>query len=113
MILNLPIIDQLSECDNILIAGMGGGYDVFCGLSIYFELARLGKSVHLASLSFSDIVGLDDTDETLTDTLVGVTTDIDGVFDYFPELYLAQWFDYYGEDITIWCFAKTGARPSH
>jgi hypothetical protein len=40
MQLNLPILDQLSPCRNLLIAGMGGGFDVFCGLPIYFELQR-------------------------------------------------------------------------
>jgi len=34
MDLNLPILDQLASCKNLLIAGMGGGYDVFCGLPI-------------------------------------------------------------------------------
>jgi hypothetical protein len=45
MTLNLPIIDAISDCKAVLIAEMGGGYDVFCGLSIYFELKRLGKVV--------------------------------------------------------------------
>jgi hypothetical protein len=109
--LNLPIIDQLGGCKTILIAGMGGGFDVFCGLPIFLELERLGFDVHLASLSFSDIGALNEGEE-LTDTLVGVTTDIEGAFDYFPEFYLGQWFyDERNEDVTIWCFEKTGARP--
>jgi hypothetical protein len=93
------------------MAGMGGGFDVFCGLPIFLELEQLGYNVHLASLSFSDIAGLND-GEQLTDTLVGVTGDIEGIFDYFPEYYLAQWFyDERNEEVTIWCFEKTGARP--
>src|SRR5687767_7983687 len=91
MRLNLPIVEQLAQRQNILIAGMGGGFDVFCGLPLYFELEALGKDVHLANLSFSDIAGLNDGEE-LTDTLVGVTVDLDGDFGYFPEFYLAQWF---------------------
>lgn len=111
MNLNLPIIDQLSGSKNILVAGMGGGFDVFCGLPIYLELERSGFNVHLANLSFSDIVGLNDGEE-LTDTLVGVTGDIEGLLDYFPEYHLAQWFaDERNDDITVWCFEKTGARP--
>ncbi len=38
MRLNLPILEQLAPCKNVLIAGMGGGFDVFCGLPLYFEL---------------------------------------------------------------------------
>jgi hypothetical protein len=111
MRLNLPIIEQLNGRKSILIAGMGGGFDVFCGLPIFLELERLGFDVHLASLSFSDIGGLSDGEE-LTDTLVGVTSDIEGLFDYFPEFYLAQWFyEERNEDVTLWCFEKTGGRP--
>ena len=110
MQLNLPIEQHLSQSKSILITGMGGGYDVFSGLPLYFELSRLGKTVHLANLSFADIVGVDD-GEALTDTLVGITADIEDSLDYFPEYYLSQWFDTIGEDITIWCFHKIGARP--
>jgi hypothetical protein len=111
MELNLPIFDQLAKCQNLLIAGMGGGFDIFCGLPIYFELQRRGQKVHLANFSFSDIVNFRG-GIRLTDTLVGVTSDYEGVVPYFPELYLAQWFDETrGEAITIWCFHKTGARP--
>jgi len=111
MNLNLPILDMLKGSRNILIAGMGGGFDVLSGLPIYFELESLGFDVHLANLSFSDIAGLTD-GEVLTDTLVGVTTDLQGVYDYFPEYFLAEWFyDERNEEVTIWCFEKTGARP--
>lgn len=56
MQLNLPIIRQIDNCKNLLIAGMGGGFDIFCGLPIYWELKQLGKTIHLANLSFSNIV---------------------------------------------------------
>lgn len=111
MKLNLPILEQISECESILIAGMGGGYDIFAGLPLYFELEQLGYDVHLANLSFSDISGLYE-GEQLTDTLVGVSTDVDGIFDYFPEYFLSEWF--YSErndDVLIWCIEKAGARP--
>ena len=111
MKLNLPILDKISGSKNILIAGMGGGFDVFCGLPLYFELEDLGYEVHLASFSFSDISGLYE-GEQLTDTLVGVSTEIEGIFDYFPEYFLSEWFyDERNEDVIVWSFEKTGARP--
>jgi hypothetical protein len=111
MELNLPILDQLAGCRNLLIAGMGGGYDIFCGLPLYFELRRRGQTVHLANFSFSDVKmwreGIH-----LTDTLVGVEAEQEGLAFYFPELYLAQWFkETRNEAVTIWCFQKTGTRP--
>jgi len=111
MDLNLPILNQLSNCKNLLIAGMGGGYDVFCGLPIYFELQKHGINAHLANFSFSDIESID-FGFRLTKTLVGITSKAKRVFPYFPELHLANWFkEKRNEEITVWCFHKTGAAP--
>ncbi len=51
--LQMPFIDQLQEASSVLIAGAGGGYDVFSGLPLYFALREEGKTVHLANLAFS------------------------------------------------------------
>lgn len=111
MDLNLPIFDQVAGCKNLLIAGMGGGFDLFCGLPIYFELEKRGQTVHLANFSFSEIVqftgGI-----RLTNTLVGVDAEYEHIVPYFPELYLAQWFEKKRNKLVkIWCFQKTGTRP--
>ncbi|MFC1976156.1 DUF1152 domain-containing protein [Chloroflexota bacterium] len=111
MKLNLPILDQIADCQNLLIAGMGGGFDVFCGLPIFFELKQRGHTVHLANFSFADIVNFTG-GIRLTDTLVGVTAEHEGYAIYFPELHLARWFhEQRDEALTIWCFHKTGADP--
>ena len=47
MELNLPILNQLKSCKNLLVAGMGGGFDIFCGLPIYFELKKHGIKAKL------------------------------------------------------------------
>lgn len=108
---NLPILDQLAGCRNILIAGMGGGFDVFCGLPIYFELQRHGFGVHLANYSFSyvrDFTG----GVRLSDTLVGVNADFQDIVVYFPELHLSRWFrEQQGEEVTVWSFEKVGVKP--
>jgi hypothetical protein len=111
MNLNLPILDQLSHCKNLLIAGMGGGYDVFCGLPIYFELKKHGVNAHLANFSFSDIESVD-FGIRLSKTLVGITLKQERVFPYLPEFHLVNWFkETRNEDVAIWCFHKTGAAP--
>src|SRR6516164_5160832 len=103
---NLPVFEQLSSCKNILIAGMGGGFDIFCGLPIYFELRRRGLSVHLANYSFSMLTGLKDKVQ-LSPSLVGVTADLDAYLTYFPEGYMSRWFrDRLGLEVTVWAFAK-------
>jgi hypothetical protein len=111
MQLNIPVLEELTTCDNLLIAGMGGGFDLFCGLPIYFELVNRGQRVHLGNFSFSDVVNF--TGGTrLTDTLVGVDADYDDYIVYFPELLLSQWFrETRNESVTVWCFHKTGTEP--
>lgn len=109
--LNLPILDQLAASRSVLIVGIGGGFDVFCGLPLFFHLRDRGLQVHLANYSFSDIQshasGL-----RLSDTLVGVTADHPHMVIYHPELYLARRFrQARGEEVPIWAFHKTGVRP--
>lgn len=111
MELNLPIFGQVSNCKNLLIAGMGGGFDIFCGLPIYFELKKHGINAHLANFSFSDIESMD-FGTHLTKTLVGITPKLERPFPYFPEFHLVNWFKKKrNEELTIWCFHKTGAAP--
>ena len=111
MQINLPILPALDGCRRVLVAGIGGGYDVFCGLPLYFDLRARGFQVHLANYSFSDIAGYDG-GERLSPTLVGVTGKEDGVFPYFPEYHLARWFaTTQGETVPVWCFHKTGLEP--
>src|SRR5436190_17831371 len=99
MELNLSIFDQLSKCKNLLIAGMGGGFDVFCGLPIYFELQRRGQTAHLANYSFSPITAYPHGTH-LSHSLVGVVAE-GTPSDYFPELHLAHRFHQArAEDIT-------------
>ncbi len=110
MQLNLPVQEHLSRCKNLLVAGMGGGFDVFCGLPIYFELKNRGQQVHLANYSFSALNPR--RYSTLSEGLVGVTADYESTDSYFPELYLAQWFrEKMDTEVTVWCFEKTGVRP--
>lgn len=110
MQLNLPIADRLVGSKHILIAGMGGGYDVFTGLPLYLELQQQGFEVHLANLTFTDIDDLD-SDEWLIESLVGVSEDIQDWKSYFPEYDLASWLaDEKDDYVTVWCFAITGGR---
>jgi hypothetical protein len=44
----LPSALESSRC--VLVAGAGGGCDVYCGLPIYERLRSLGRKVFLANL---------------------------------------------------------------
>jgi hypothetical protein len=54
-LLNLPLFSELEAAETILLAGAGGGFDIFCGLPLYFSLKAMGKTVYLANLSFSNL----------------------------------------------------------
>jgi hypothetical protein len=107
--LKLPFFTELEPAQNILIAGAGGGFDIFSGLPLYFGLHAAGKNVHLANLSFSILPH--QRDERLASALLRVTDTTPLVTDYFPEKYLAQWFRLRGQDVPIYCFERTGVRP--
>jgi hypothetical protein len=115
MKLNLPILDQLADSKSILIAGIGGGFDVLAGLPLYFTLRALGKTVHLANYTFCDLelTKYAGEQEILIDQLcVGAKGMLNRMLPYHPEGYLSQWFkEVHGEDVTVWMFAKVGALP--
>lgn len=48
-----PFFAALEGSRRVLIAGMGGGFDVFCGLPLYFALQAEELEVTLANLSRS------------------------------------------------------------
>lgn len=116
MKLNLPILDQLADSENILIAGAGGGHDVLAGLPIYFTLRDLGKTVHLANYSFTQfelISVLSEPAVLIENFLIGAHGPLKSKMAlYFPEGYLSVWLSAkLDEKITVWMFRKSGAFP--
>ncbi len=53
--LRLPFFDSLRDAQTVLLAGMGGGYDIYSGVPLYCGLCAAGKTVHLANLSFTSL----------------------------------------------------------
>jgi hypothetical protein len=96
-LVNLPLFSELEAADTILLAGAGGGFDIFCGLPLYFSLQAMGKKVYLANLSFSN---LPKDGVRLSPTMLEVTADTPCPRNYFPERHLASWFRERGEEIS-------------
>ena len=110
--LQLPIFAGLDQARNVLLAGAGGGFDIFSGLPLYFGLKSAGKAVHLANLSFSTLPHPSAArDARLSPALCRVTANTPAAETYFPELWLAKWFQEQGTDVPIYCFERTGAKP--
>lgn len=116
--INLPHIPAFTEGDNILIAGAGGGFDVFSGLPLFFELKQRGKNVHLANYSFSDFdICQSEHQETLNNgacrNVMGkvVRCGLRGSYNYYPEGYLAEWL-WEAKNGSVWMLQKLGVKPT-
>jgi hypothetical protein len=107
--LTLPFFTDLEQARTILLAGAGGGFDIFSGLPLYFGLRSSGKTVYLANLSFSDLEAA--TGKRLAPAALEVTADSVGPKGYFPECYLSRWFRQRGEEVPIYCFERVGCKP--
>ena len=104
-----PIFEELADAQRILIAGAGGGFDVFSGLPLYFRLREMGKDVHLSNLSFSRLG--EAKGRRLAHGLIEVNADSEGMDAYFPEKHLSAWFRARGEEVPVWCFPRLGGKP--
>jgi hypothetical protein len=103
--LRLP--SALEACQNILIAGAGGGFDVYTGLPMYERLRALGKRVYLANLSFTNLGGTNA--GSLTAALHAVDKNTTGEDLYFPERTLASFLSTRtGDNVTIYAFDRIG-----
>jgi len=87
--IGIPAASILEKAETILLAGAGGGYDLYTGLPLYFALRAAGKTVHLANLSFATIYA--STGKRIGPALVEINARTTANHAYFPELHLAKW----------------------
>jgi hypothetical protein len=93
----------------MVLAGAGGGFDIFCGLPLFFALRAQGKEVHLANLSFTWLSHA--TGRRRSPGWLEVTADSSGPEHYFPELHLCRFLRRQGIETPIHCFDRSGVRP--
>jgi hypothetical protein len=105
-----PLFTRLADAERILVAGAGGGFDIYSGLPLALSLLHQGKQVYLANLSFSALAGLP-IDDWVAPDLAAVTPDSALHQSYFPERTLAQWLRQHGYPSTVYAFPQTGVRP--
>jgi hypothetical protein len=103
-----PLFDRLAGAQRVLVAGAGGGFDVYAGVPLFAALLAAGKSAFLANLTFTYLGGTDAEPVTHGLHRVGPTTT--GEDRYFPERYLAEWLATKGWPSDVYCFEKLGVR---
>ncbi|WP_280725317.1 DUF1152 domain-containing protein [Kitasatospora sp. MAA4] len=109
-LLEPPLFARLTGASRILVAGAGGGFDVYAGLPLALALRAAGKEVHLANLSFSHLHGLP-LDVWLDQDVAEIGPDTPSHERYFPERTLARWLRRHAMPDTVWAFAPVGVQP--
>ncbi|MFP2924513.1 DUF1152 domain-containing protein [Pyxidicoccus sp. 3LG] len=104
-----PLFERLAGAGHVLIAGAGGGFDVFSGLPLYFRLRAMGKQVSLANLSFTRLEAVEG--RAVAPGLMEVDGHTQGPAHYYPEGLLARWFQIRGEHVPVYCLERTGVVP--
>lgn len=107
----IPLFEELKESKTILLAGAGGGFDIFSGIPLYFNLKRQGKKVILANFSFTWLA--ETTAEKIFPYCYKIRSsdrDLSGR-NYFPEKYLKLWLGLQGETVDVYGFERTGVNP--
>lgn len=107
----IPLFQELEDSQNILIAGCGGGFDIYAGIPLYFALKKFGKNLTLANFSFT---WLDDTTSKEACPkcyqIESNDEDLSGRH-YFPEKYLKLWLNQNDETPSLYAFDRTGVKP--
>lgn len=107
----IHFFEGLKDSSNIILAGAGGGFDIFSGLPLYFSLKEQGKNVILANFSFTWLNQTNSEQVFPFCHLVKSTSrDLSGR-NYFPEKFLCEWFLTQEESIEMYAFDKTGVNP--
>lgn len=104
------LFSRLRDSKHVLLAGAGGGFDIFAGLPIALALQAAGKRVSFANLSFAHLSGT--SAEWLHPNLAVVTPETTGQDRYFPERVLAQWLSQQqGSPSTVFALANVLRAP--
>jgi hypothetical protein len=105
------LFSRLKTCRRALVAGAGGGFDVFAGLPLALALMDMGVEVSLANLSFTFLGGT--TAPWLAPHVAVVRPECEGEDGYFPERALSEWLADRKLPSTVYAFEKVGVRPLH
>jgi len=108
-LLQPQIWKRLEVCQRILLAGCGGGYDVYQAIPLYFTLRAMGKEVYLANLTFSSTFAFGNTLQPVPGLFNVTASSTSSLSDYCPELHLVQYLKgRHGIDETIYTIAPEG-----
>lgn len=109
MLDQVRLFAELQAAKRVLIAGAGGGFDVYAGLPLYAALRRRGHEVFLGNLSFTHLASVQG--RRLTPACVEVEPETPGPEGYFPERSLARFLARRQLGTRVFAFEKRGVVP--
>jgi len=107
----IPFFQEVEESNNILLAGMGGGFDIYAAIPLYFSLIKQGKKVTIANYSFTRLRNTNS--ESVFPFCYKIRSG-DQVYTmpaYFPEKYLKLWFQSQEISVDIYAFERIAVQP--
>lgn len=101
-----PLLVKLAGARRIMVAGCGGGHDLYTGLPLYFYLKKRCEAVFLGNMTFAALG--QKTGRRLSPAVTCIDADTQGSDDFFPERVLSRWLRDRGEEVPVYCFQRTG-----
>jgi hypothetical protein len=103
----IPFLDHLQRAGRVLIAGCGGGFDVYSGVPLALRLYEAGKGVVLANLAFTNLM------ESGSARLAPTARRVDGTsgLPYLRERWLSEWLQRRGVGLPVYALGRTGVAP--
>ncbi len=106
MLDRVRLFSELEDSRRILIAGAGGGFDVYAGVPLYAALRRRGCEVFFGNLTFTHLGAVKA--ETLTPACMEISATTRGPDGYFPERSLAAFLSAQGLGTRVFAFDNAG-----
>ncbi|MEM6394837.1 MAG: DUF1152 domain-containing protein [Bacteroidota bacterium] len=107
-----PFFTQIQNSKRILLAGAGGGFDIYSGIPIYKRLVNMGKQVVLANFSFT-LLEETTTKEVYPNCHIVKSGDSDySGRGYFPEKILYSFLVTQGIETEIYGLRRLGVKPT-
>ena len=109
-----PFENRLQNSNNILLAGVGGGFDLLSCLPLYYKLIAEGKQVTLVNYSNLDLDELNaatDPQVILKDRLFMVGSNMKQWLQHYPSGMVSMWFEQtYNEQVPVYLMLRQSIR---
>ena len=102
--MRIEFFKNIESSNVILIAGVGGGFDIASGMPLYRYLRDLNKEVVLANFSFTDLVATGSA--MMSQGLYPIDSELNNL-PYFPEKWIVDWVKHESnEDVNMYAFSN-------